>query len=374
MPKIRVLVVEDSMATRRLLAQSLASEQDLELVGTAGDGQAGLVKVEALKPDVVILDIEMPVMNGVQMLKVLRKSHPRLPVIMFSTLTERGAAVTMEALVAGASDYLLKPSSDSVERAMQYIREELVPKIMRLHRRPREAAVPVPVQMAVPPTSPTPPAKTGGAPAIVAIGVSTGGPNTLATFLPLLGTNFPVPVVIVQHMPPLFTQSLAARLSKLTAAPVREGMDGAVLRPGEVWIAPGGRHMEVEPDAGGAKLRLHDGPPENSCRPAVDVLFRSVARVHGPRALAVILTGMGQDGLIGARHIREAGGSVLAQDKESSVVWGMPGAVAEAGLAEKVLPLAGLAEEISGRARRAPAWARPASPMPASQLPLAKSI
>jgi len=309
----------------------------------------------------------MPVMDGLKTLAAIRKTHPRLPVIMFSTLTERGASATLDALALGASDYTTKPANvGSVGAAMLRIRDELIPKIKGLCRRgPAQPAL-------VPPR-----AGAEGRPAplaiaeILAIGVSTGGPNALSTLLPGLSRSFPAPIVIVQHMPPLFTRLLAERLAAVSGLPAREGEAGAPLRPGEVWVAPGGFHIEVERAADGLRLRTHQGPPENSCRPAVDVLFRSVARVAGDRTLAVVLTGMGSDGLHGCQCIHEAGGQVLAQDEASSVVWGMPGAVSQAGLAAKVLPLHELAAEINRRVR---AGFHPnGSPSPAG-LPLQPSL
>ena len=243
----------------------------------------------------------------------------------------------------GANDYVTKPANvGSVQAAIQRIREDLVPKIKGLCRRSTVPAI-KPLLRRPLTASATGPSRID----VVAIGVSTGGPNALAAMLPGLAAQFPVPVVIVQHMPPLFTRLLAERISTIPGRHAREGVAGAVLAPGDIWIAPGGFHMEVEKGATGTRLLLHEGPPECSCRPAVDVLFRSVARVFGPRALAVVLTGMGQDGMLGSQAIREAGGQVLAQDEASSVVWGMPGAVTEAGLAHKVLPLNQIAEEIN---------------------------
>ena len=353
MSAIRVLVVDDSTVTRRMLALSLAADPGLEVVGTAADGKLGLAKVAHLCPDIVVLDVEMPVMDGLETLKVLRKTHPRLPVIMFSSLTKRGAAVAIEALTLGASDYAAKPANfGSAEASMQAVRDDLAPKIKRLCRRASPPAIPVAPATRPGIAFPLAAASAGMVPvSVVAIGVSTGGPNALATLLPLLDADFPVPVVLVQHMPPLFTRSLAERLSMLSRFRAREGEAGALLEAGDLWVAPGGFHMEVERGGAGVKLRLHEGLPENSCRPAVDVLFRSVARVFGPGVLAVVLTGMGQDGLQGSRSVHEAGGRVLVQDEASSVVWGMPGAVAQANLAEKVLPLDALAKEINRRVR-----------------------
>ena len=354
MNKIRVLLVDDSAVIRRLLTDTLANDPDIEVVGMAGNGEIALAKIEQLKPDVITLDIEMPVMDGLATLKALRKIHPKLPVIMFSTLTERGSTATMDALALGASDYVAKPANvGGVLAGMDKIRDDLIPKIKALcHRAPPIKQV----MQALAPVSRVP--RTPGSAAsgvdILAVGVSTGGPNALAEFVPALGRRFPVPIVIVQHMPPLFTRLLAERLAVVSGIVCKEGFEGAVLKPGELWIAPGGMHMEVEKTGAIYRLRLTEDPPENSCRPAVDVLFRSVAKAYGSKTIAVVLTGMGQDGMRGAEHIRAAGGQILVQDEASSVVWGMPGAVANAGLAEKILPLKELAAEVVSRVSNAP--------------------
>lgn len=349
MNKIRVLLVDDSAVIRRLLTDTLANDPEIEVVGMAGNGEIALAKIEQLKPDIITLDIEMPVMDGLTTLKALRKIYPKLPVIMFSTLTERGSTATMDALALGASDYVAKPANvGGVLAGMDKIRDDLIPKIKALcHRAPPIKQV----MQALAPVSRAP--RTPGAAAsgvdILAVGVSTGGPNALAEFVPALGRRFPVPIVIVQHMPPLFTRLLAERLAVVSGIVCKEGFEGAVLKPGELWIAPGGMHMEVEKAGATYRLRLTEDPPENSCRPAVDVLFRSVAKAYGSKTIAVVLTGMGQDGMRGAEHIRSAGGQILVQDEASSVVWGMPGAVANAGLAEKILPLKELAAEVVSR-------------------------
>jgi two-component system chemotaxis response regulator CheB len=351
MPKIRVLISDDAVVIRRLVPICLAEDPDIEVVGVAANGQIALAKIEQVNPDLVILDVDMPVMDGLQTLAAIRKIHCRLPVIMFSTLTERGAVATLDALSMGASDYVTKPTNaGSVGIALQRVREELIPKIKALCGRRPPVSVLAPSRAdgdarLFPGTGSVSPAGVD----ILAVGVSTGGPNALSTLFQRLSKSFPVPVVIVQHMPPMFTRLLAERLAAVSGFPVREGEAGAALRPGEAWVAPGGFHMEVEKKQDGVRLRTHQGPPENSCRPAVDVLFRSVSQVYGPGTLGVVLTGMGQDGLRGCECIREAGGRVLAQDEATSVVWGMPGAVSQAGLAEKVLPLQQLALEIDRR-------------------------
>jgi two-component system chemotaxis response regulator CheB len=354
MPKIRVLIVDDAVVIRRLVADCLAEDPAIEVIATAANGQIGLAKIEQLNPDLVTLDVEMPVLDGLQTLAALRRAHPRLPVIMFSTLTERGAAATLDALARGASDYVTKPANvGSVGAAQQRIRDELIPKIKALCRLSPLPCPGAPLgERGAVSARPTAPAAGPRPVDLVAIGVSTGGPNALAKLLPGLARSQPVPILIVQHMPALFTRLLAERLAAVSGFTVREGVEGARLRPGEVWIAPGGFHLELAGASGAPHLHVQEEAPENSCRPSVDVLFRSVARFYGARSLAVVLTGMGHDGLRGCAAIREAGGQVLVQDEATSVVWGMPGAVSQAGLAERVLPLAELAAEIDRRTHR----------------------
>ena len=344
MERIRILVVDDSVVIRKLLCDTLAEDPDIEVVGSASDGRLGLAKIEQLHPELVTLDIEMPVMNGLDALAQMHKLYPHMPVIMFSTLTERGAAATLDALSLGASDYVTKPSNlGSVPAAMESIRAGLIPKIKALCGRGlfRPRATPSP--------PPRVPLAANRRIEIVAIGSSTGGPNALAEVIPHIPKDFPVPVLIVQHMPPVFTQLLAQRLSSRSQISVREGVAGGNVAPGEAWIAPGNYHMSVLRKGTAVSLNLTQGPPENSCRPAVDVLFRSVSRAYGASVLAVVMTGMGHDGTLGAKQIREAGGEVLVQDERSSVVWGMPGAVVDAGVADKICPLQDLAQEIVRR-------------------------
>jgi len=356
MRKIRVLVVDDSVVVRKIVTDSLTVDPELNVVGVAANGKIALAKIPQLNPDIITLDIEMPEMDGLQALVEIRKLYPNLPVIMFSTLTERGGAKTLEALSLGATDYVTKPANvGSVSIAMQRVRDELVPKIKTFCS--ENAGLKLP-----PETKPEPVSKAKSivqkiftprvAPSsttkidIVAIGVSTGGPNALADLFPVFPKDFPVPIVLVQHMPPFFTKLLAERLSSKSNIVVVEGAAGQVLKPGQAWIAPGDFHMVLEKNGSNAKVQTNQAPRENSCRPAVDVLFKSVAKLFGPRVLSVILTGMGQDGLIGCEHIKDGGGRVIVQDENSSVVWGMPGFVAKAGLAEKVLPLDQIGQEI----------------------------
>ena len=365
MPKIRVLIVDDSTVVRRFLSDAISKDPELEVVGTASNGAIALQKIVQLNPQVVTMDIEMPEMSGLEALAMLKRSHIALPVIMVSSLTERGAAATLEALSLGAADYVTKPSSMHApgDEEKQAFLGDLLPKLKAL-------GAPKPAVGSVRPALPTGPRPAGRAPAafepprpgvaqvarragridVVAIGVSTGGPNALAELIPALPADFPIPIVIVQHMPPIFTKLLADRLRAKAAIAVKEGASGDPVTAGVAFIAPGGHHMVVT--AGDTvHIATNLEAPENSCRPAVDVLFRSVSDVYGPAVLAVVMTGMGQDGLRGCELVRERGGQVLVQDEKTSVVWGMPGFVADAGLADEVLPLEQLAAAIVRRAR-----------------------
>jgi len=342
---VRALIVDDSVVVRKLLTDALASCPDITVVGIASSGTIALARIPQLNPDIITLDIEMPGLDGIQTLTEIRKLYPKLPVIMFSTLTERGAAITLEALALGASDYLTKPTNTaSLASAMEQVRRELVAKIVSLAGGGRHAGA-----RAVKAIPPVRSRMEDQRIDILAIGASTGGPNALAQVIPRLPGDFAVPVVVVQHMPPLFTRLLAERLNSQSQVPVREAEAGKTITPGQVWIAPGNYHMTVVRKGMGVSLQLNQDPPENSCRPAVDVLFRSVAQSYGPNVLGVVMTGMGSDGARGAAHIREAGGEILVQDEASSVVWGMPGAVVEAGTADKICPLTEISSEIIRR-------------------------
>jgi two-component system chemotaxis response regulator CheB len=303
-----------------------------------------------LNPDLVILDIEMPDMDGLTALTHLRQSHPKTPVIMFSSLTALGAAATLEALSRGASDFFAKPSGPGgLEASRRVIQAELIPAIRALCAR-KPAPPAVHEKTPATPTPPRPPAATARID-ILAIGASTGGPNALAEIFMLLPPGLPAPIVVVQHMPPMFTQMLAERLTKNSQVPTVEAKSGSALEPGQAWVAPGDHHLVLVRDGTRIRTQLNQELQEHACRPAVDPLFRSVASIYGPNSLAVVLTGMGQDGLRGCEAIRAAGGQILVQDEATSVVWGMPGSVARAGLADRVLPLPMLAGEIVRRIR-----------------------
>lgn len=337
MARIRVLVVDDAVVMRRLISSLLEEEPDLEVAGVAAHGRLALAKIPQVNPDCVTLDVEMPEMDGLETIVEIRKQWPRLPVIMFSTLTEKGAVQTLEALARGATDYVTKPANvGSFNEAVDRLRQELIPKI-RIHAGQKPpAARPVP--------GPAFPARVAARSEsrrieAICIATSTGGPSALAQVVPAIPAGIGVPVLTVQHMPPLFTAMLAERLDLASGLKVHEGRHGETVEPGHMYIAPGGRHMEVRRKNGRVVVELTDAPPENSCRPAADVLFRSAAAAYGPAIVAAVLTGMGQDGLRGAECIAEAGGEVLAQDEATSVVWGMPGAVAHAGIAGQLLPI-----------------------------------
>ncbi len=353
--RIRVLVVDDSVVMRRLLSEVIAADPELEVAGYAANGQIAMAIFDQVTPDVVTLDVEMPVMNGLETLKAMRGARRMLPVVMFSTLTERGAEATIDALALGASDYVAKPAGPGgYDHARECVRSALLPKIKALYRRAASSPKPL-LDATTKPLSQPPRALRQQwrmeRVEVVAIGCSTGGPNALAQVLPQIPPDFPVPTVIVQHMPATFTRFLAQRLTSLCQVPVAEATAGETLLAGKIWIAPGGYHMRLQRDGKSVRLAIDQDPPENSCRPSVDVLFRSVAQVFSSRALAVVLTGMGQDGLRGCELLADCGAQIAIQDEASSVVWGMPGFVAREGLANAVLPISQIGAYLLERVR-----------------------
>jgi two-component system chemotaxis response regulator CheB len=347
---IRVLVVDDSVVIRKLVSEALSADPDIEVVGTAVNGRLALAKVERLRPDLITMDLEMPEMGGIDSVRAIRARHRDLPIVMFCAATERGAAAALDALAAGADDYVPKPAAvGGLPEARAGIRDRLIPTIKALTGRKAPAPGPAPASPVLLPPAVARrrgPVKT---PALLVIASSTGGPEALTTVLPALPAWLPVPVLVVQHMPPVFTRQFAARLDRLCALDVAEAENGAVPAPGSVYLAPGDHHLTIRGEGPRRRLVLDKGPPENFCRPSADRLFRSADAAFGGAVLAVVLTGMGSDGRAGAAVIRAAGGAVLAQDRETSVVWGMPGAVVEAGLADEVAPLEGMAEAILRR-------------------------
>jgi two-component system chemotaxis response regulator CheB len=341
--RIRVLVVDDSLVIRHLVRQALGEEPAIEVVGAEANGAAALAAIPRVRPDVVTLDIEMPVMNGLDALRQIRKQYPGLRTIMFSTLTTRGASATFEALALGADDYVAKAANGgSLDRSLANLRLELVPKIRQFFA-PSSVAAPVP-QVPLRPVSRPKSARPDLR--VLAIGVSTGGPQALATVIPALPAGLRVPVLIVQHMPPMFTRLLAERLQTNSQLRVVEAAGGMEIVRGQVIVAPGDYHLRVRRTGSSSFAVLDQGPPENSCRPSVDVMFRSLAETYRGGVLSVVLTGMGQDGLRGTRDLKAVGAYSIVQDQATSVVWGMPGAVAGAGLADCVLPLNQIVPEI----------------------------
>ena len=353
MKKIRVLIVDDAPLIRRIIIEALATDPSIEIAGEAEDGRTALLRIAQVKPDVVTLDVELPGMNGLETLREIRKGNPRLPVIMFSAFTERGAADTLEALHSGASDYVTKPASAGGRAAArERICQELIPKIRSLCS---VAAPGGPKPFSMRPLGT--PTRAG----VVAIALSTGGPSALPVILSKLPADFPAPILIVQHMPSLFTRMLAERLAGQTPLNVIEASDGQPVLAGTVYVAPGDAHLTVSRRGAEVVTAIGHGAPEHGRRPAADVLFRSVADTYGVHALGVVLTGMGEDGRDGSSLIARAGGRVIAQDEATSTVWEMPGRVVEAGLADAVLPIGDMAAEIVRRTARSVARAHSAA-------------
>ena len=364
---IEVLVVDDSAVIRRFVTEVLNGQGDITVQATASNGEIALERLAQRLPDVVVLDIEMPVLDGLATLERIRRRWRDLPVVMFSTLTTRGATATLDALARGATDYVSKPTHlGDLASAKAAVAAELVPVLRSCAtvRRTRLAlgrsTVSRPTSAPTPARRPTPfhprPARCD----VLVIASSTGGPHALTEVVPALPATLPVPVLIVQHMPALFTRLLADRLNGRSPLSVHHAEESMPIEAGSVYLAPGGLHMLVRRGADGrARIGLDDGPPENSVKPAADVLFRSAAAFYGGRILAVVLTGMGSDGLAGCRVIRQAGGTIFAQDEATSVVWGMPGAVAREGLIDAELPLGeiapAIAQQLGHKLREVPA-------------------
>ncbi len=364
---IRVMLVDDSAVIRGMIDRWLRAETAISVVGTAPNGAAALRQLERCEPEVVVLDIEMPEMDGLAALAGLLALRPDLKVIMASTLTLRNAEISLRALRAGAADYIPKPESTRESGAAEAFQRELIAKIKalgaasRLHPGRRRAP---PRAAATARPAPAEPHSLYGkapialrkpslvAPRVLAIGSSTGGPQALFRLFGALKNRIRLPILITQHMPPSFTTILAEHLGRISGTPSAEGRDGEPLVPGRIYLAPGDWHMTVNDKGGQKSIQLLQTPPENFCRPAVDPMFRSLAAAYGPAVLAVVLTGMGQDGLRGGHSVVDAGGTIVAQDEGTSVVWGMPGAVATAGLCSAVLPLDQVAPAVERMAGR----------------------
>ena len=355
--RVRVLIADDSAVVRGLVARWIG-EAGHEVVATAANGRIALEAMSRHDPDVILLDIDMPELDGTQALPLLLAKSPGVQVIMMSTLTTRNADISLRCLALGAVDYMPKPESNRGVTTSDAFRTDLIERVRifgkaRARKRgpigastPAAHGTPAPNPVsALRPTAPLvlrPKARAGVAPRVLLIGASTGGPRAVGEVLEKIGaaTLRQFPVLIVQHMPPVFTAVFAEHLGARTGLPAAEGKADERLKPGRIYVAPGGRHMGLAGTRGDVTIRLHDGPVVNFCRPAVDVLFQDAAAIFGPSALAVVLTGMGSDGTGGARALTEAGGAVLAQDEATSTVWGMPGSIAKAGLAQAILPLA----------------------------------
>lgn len=353
MRKIKILIVDDAVVFRKMLSETMSQDPEIEVVGVASNGKLALKKLELTQPDIISLDVEMPEMDGLECLHHIRQKYPDLPVIMFSMLTQKGGQATLEALSRGATDYVPKPTkAGSLAEGIERIKDSLIPKVKALCH--VQVGQPIPRNMPQPkPVVETPNAPHQAAAVkrfhrvdVVVLGISTGGPNALSEMMPQFPENFPVPIVVVQHMPPNFTKLLADRLNLASTISITEAREGDILMPGHAYIAPGDFHIVLEQDRDDVRIRTNQDPPENSCRPAVDPLFRSAARVFGRNTLAVVMTGMGQDGMKGCEAIQSRSGQVLVQDEATSVVWGMPGFVTKARLADKVLPLNAIANEI----------------------------
>jgi two-component system chemotaxis response regulator CheB len=344
------MIVDDSAVIRGMIGRWLTEAGGFDIVATASNGRMAVDAAERSKPEIILLDIEMPEVDGLAALPLILKAHPATKVIVISTLTQRNAEISLKCLSLGAVDYLAKPESARAVGAAADFRRDLVEKLRALSeakvRPPKTHVAPVSV---LPPRAPVALKPGITKPQCLLIGSSTGGPRAVErVLLDLKPTLATIPVLIVQHMPAMFTAVFAEHLQTLLSVPAREGRDGDAIVPGTILVAPGGRHMGVVSSGGKATIRLNDGPPENFCRPAVDVLFREAAAVYGASALAVVLTGMGSDGTHGARFLTKAGATVIAQDEATSIVWGMPGSVVKAGLAHEVLPLESIGRSLKG--------------------------
>lgn len=338
---VRVMICDDSATIRGAIARMLEAEGDIAVVAKVANGRLAVEELPRVRPDVVILDIEMPVLDGMAALPLLLRADPAVRIIMASTLTTRGADIALRALRLGAADYLPKPSTIGAVGDDGF-RRELVQKVRGLARLRRHPLPLRPTGQGVPPLRPAPARR----PHLLAIGSSTGGPQALFTLIQGLGRTIDIPVVLTQHMPPAFTAMLADHLTRLGALPCHEARDGEDLRPGQIAMAPGDRHLLVDGTPGRLRARLSSDPPENFCRPSVDPMLRSATASCDGRVLVTMLTGMGHDGLAGTRAVVAAGGAAIAQDEATSIVWGMPGAIAQAGLCHAILPLPMIAPKL----------------------------
>ena len=358
---ISVLIVDDSALMRNLVSKFFDQTPDIQVAGKAMNGIFALKKIETLKPDVIILDLEMPEMNGIEFLKSRKKRGIEIPVIILSSLARKGARITMEALSLGASDFILKPSGTE-SQGIQKTKEMLIQLVRIYGDKFKALKISKPLQKErifaekpmVRPQKPEPivsppraPKRKTGPIEIIAIGISTGGPNALREVFPRLEKTLPAPILVVQHMPAGFTEEFANSLDKISQLEVKEAEDGDIIKPGRILIAPGDRHLEIESKPLAKIIRLSDLPPVNGHRPSAGVLFRAVSRVYGNRSLAIIMTGMGKDGAGEIGEIYLEGGLTLAQDEATSIVFGMPKVAIELGYIHKIVPLSQVAEMIN---------------------------
>ncbi|MEQ8357345.1 MAG: chemotaxis response regulator protein-glutamate methylesterase [Kiloniellaceae bacterium] len=344
----RVMVVDDSAVIRGLLTRALEKDRLIKVVASVGNGEVAIKSLDRHDIEVVVLDIEMPVMDGLTALPKILEAKPGIKVIMASTLTRKNAEVSLRALQAGAADYIPKPSSTSELTSTDAFQRELTAKVKALAAAGRPAGRPAVTRLATREASGAAAAQkseivlrrsSNTSPRVIAIGSSTGGPQALLEVLRDMAPHTKLPILITQHMPATFTTLLAEHIGRATGVPCAEAKDGEPLNAGQIYLAPGNFHMVVEAAGAEAVIRLNQNPPENFCRPAVDPMLRSLAKIYGAGLLTIILTGMGSDGRLGAMEVVEAGGTVVAQDEATSVVWGMPGAVATSGLCSAVLPV-----------------------------------
>ena len=364
--RIRVMLADDSAVVRGMLTRMLEADPEIVVVASVGDGQMAVRSVERLGTvEVVVLDLEMPRMDGLTALPELMRADPNLQVIIASSLTLRNADISLKALAAGAKDTIPKPSSSSAINQTGDFKRELVAKIKALGEARRRLGIqprPMEARSVSTPASPRPPKilapiklrpMIAGPIDVIAIGSSTGGPQALFKALASLPSEMQQPILITQHMPPTFTTILAEHLTRSSGRPAREGQNGEPIEKGRIYVAPGDHHMVVEARPEGNFIRLNKDAPESFCRPSVDPMVRSILRAYGRRVLGVILTGMGQDGLKSGHALVEAGANLIAQDEATSVVWGMPGAVASAGICAAVLPISEIGPQIQRLALKA---------------------
>lgn len=350
MPKtLKVLIVDDSRSYQFLLSRALEEVGNVTIVGKASNGNMGLRMLELYKPDLITLDVEMPIMNGLETLKRVKEKHPEVEVIMVSALTIQGAQVTLKALEAGAFDFIGKPSKSSMEENHNELRQQLAPKLQGLLRKKRTVKRPAPVTIPRKTTTSRSfkPRRASSSPvSIVGLGISTGGPNALKEVIPEIPADFKQPILIVQHMPPMFTKALADSLNQRSPLTVVEATHGETVKSGTVYIAPGGKQMKIRKTGLQTVIVLTDDPPEKNCKPSVDYLFRSLANQFQGSAMGVIMTGMGNDGTLGLKLMKRYGSYVIAQDEATSTVFGMPMEAIKAGVTDETLPLNRIADGI----------------------------